>query len=102
MQIHPVINIDRLKPYRDGQSAFPNRPAPDSRPPPAVTLENGAALWEVESILGRRGRGARVRYLVKWRGYPIHESTWEPLSALEGALEAIRDYENALVHQNSL
>jgi hypothetical protein len=102
MQIHPVINIDRLKPYRDGQSAFPTRPAPDSRPPPEVTLENGAALWEVESILGRRGRGARVRYLVKWRGYPIHESTWEPLSALEGAPEAIRDYENALEHQNSL
>jgi hypothetical protein len=44
MQIHPVINIDRLKPYRDGQSAFPTRPAPDSRPPPEVTLENGAAL----------------------------------------------------------
>jgi hypothetical protein len=102
MQIHPVINIDRLKPYRDGQSAFPARPALDPRPPPAVTLENGAALWEVESILGRRGRGARVRYLVKWRGYPIHESTWEPPSALEGAPEAIRDYENALEHQNSL
>ena len=102
MQIHPVLNIDRLRPYRDGQSAFPHRPAPDSRPPPEVTLENGAALWEVESILGRRGRGARVRYLVKWLGYPLHEATWEPLSALENSPKAIQAYEAAREHQNTL
>lgn len=102
LQIHPVLNIDRLRPYRDGQSAFPSRPAPDSRPPPEVTLENGAALWEVESILGRRGRGARVRYLVKWLGYPLHESTWEPLSSLASSAESIQAYEDALRRQASL
>jgi hypothetical protein len=99
LQIHPVLNIDRLKPYRDGRAAFPARPPPNSRPPPTTTLENGAALWEVESVLGRRGSGRSTRYLVKWAGYPNWESTWEPLSALSGAPNAISDYEQALADQ---
>ena len=70
LQIHPVLNISRLKPYRDGHAAFPARPAADSRPPPEVALEDGAPVFEVESIIAKRGAGARTRYLVKWRGYP--------------------------------
>ena len=99
LQIHPVLNIDRLKPYRDGRLAFPTRPLEDYRPPPEVTLENGAALFEVESILAKRGTGSRTRYLVKWLGYPHWESTWEPPSALKNARDAIEDYEqNKLIH----
>ena len=36
LQIHPVLNITRLKPYRDGAQLFPSRPPPDSRPPPEI------------------------------------------------------------------
>ena len=38
--------------------------------------------YEVEDILDlrvtRRGRGARREFLVKWRGYSLFDSTWEP------------------------
>jgi hypothetical protein len=99
LQIHPVLNISRLKPYRDGRIAFPSRPQPASRPPPAATLDNGAPAWEVEHILGKRGSGARTRYLVKWLGYPNWEATWEPPANLDGARDAIADFEQALADQ---
>jgi hypothetical protein len=101
LQIHPVLNISRLKPYRDGHAAFPSRPPADSRPPPAVTLENGAELFEVDSIIGKRGDGARTRYLVQWVGYPHWESTWEPASALKDARDAIADFNRVLADQDS-
>lgn len=93
LQIHPVLNISRLKAYRDGQQLFPSRRAPDSRPPPETILEDGAEVFEVEEIIGRRGQGQRTQYLVKWRGYPHWESTWEPLAKLADASEAIEAFE---------
>jgi hypothetical protein len=50
-------------------------------------------VYEVESILAKRGSGARTQYLVKWLGYPLWESTWEPASTLKDAPDAIADYE---------
>ena len=37
MQIHPVLNVSRLKAYHDGRVAFPLRTQADTRPPPALT-----------------------------------------------------------------
>jgi hypothetical protein len=51
LRINPVLNISRLKVYRDGAMSFPSRPSPDSRPPPEVILEDGAEQYEVESII---------------------------------------------------
>jgi transposase InsO family protein len=94
MNVHPVFNIDRLKPYRDGNRLFPDRPSPFDRPPPEIAREDGAEVFEVERILAKRGRADRAEYLVLWRGYPLHEATWEPRSALDGALQAIGDFES--------
>jgi hypothetical protein len=93
LQIHPVLNISRLKAYRDGHQLFPSRAQPDHRPPPEVVLEDGAALFEVKSIMAKRGSGRRTEYLVQWRGYPHWEATWEKSTSLSGARDAIRDYE---------
>ena len=71
--LHSTFNIDRLKPYRDGQQAFPSRPPADIRPPPQALLDNGDGVFEVERILAKRG----ADYLVLWKGYPIWEATWE-------------------------
>ena len=93
MRIHPVLNANRLKTYHDGAAAFPSRPPIDTRPPPEVILENGAEVYEVESILAHRGTGARARYLIKWKGYPHSESTWEKRSALTNSKEVLDEYE---------
>ncbi len=90
--LHSTFNIDRLKPYKDGSAAFPSRPPPDSRPPPEAILDNGAAVFEVERILAKRGSGNRTQYLVLWKGYPLWEATWEPRSSLHGAADAVADF----------
>ena len=98
LRIHPVFNVNRLKSYRDG-SAFPDRPRPDTRPPPEITLADGAEQYEIENIMARRGRGARCQYLVKWKGYPEWEATWEKSSALASAPEAVAEFEAAVQQQ---
>ena len=79
MQIHPTINVIQLKPYNRNQE-FPNRR--DSRPPPLQ--DNNDEEHEVQEILGhrlrRRGRTARREFLIKWKGYPTYDATWEPES----------------------
>ena len=70
LKIHPVLNISRLRAYRDGAEVNPHRPLPHARPPPESVQEDGAEVYEVEQILSSRGSGARARFLVKWKGYP--------------------------------
>ena len=70
---------------------------PDSRPPPEVIQEDGAAVFEVESILAKRGTDRRrVEYLVKWKGYPVWEATWEPISSLKQANQIVRAFEASI------
>jgi hypothetical protein len=40
----------------------------------------GQEEYEVESIVGHRqfGRGKKLHYLIKWKGYPASDNTWEP------------------------
>ncbi len=56
--------------------------------------DSGAPEWEVERILDHktRGRSKRVWYLVEWKGYPLHEATWEPIENLDGALDTVIEY----------
>lgn len=95
LQIHPVLNISRLKQYHDPSVSFPSRPQPDHRPPADSIREDGAELFEVESIIAKRGSNRRVEYLVKWLGYPHWESTWEKSSSLlPDAEEAVAEFES--------
>jgi len=95
MKIHPVFHISLLK-------RFNKRPEhlnqPEDSPPPPIFIQDHEE-YEVEKILDkketRRGRGLAVRYLVQWKGYPLSDATWEPLSNLGNAKEAIEDYERS-------
>ena len=70
--IHPVFHIDLLTPYHETPTHGPNylRPPPD--------LVDNAEEYEVEKILDSRkfGRGRKLQYLVKWKGYPDSENQW--------------------------
>lgn len=93
--LHPTFNIDKLKRYRDGAALFPNRLRPYDRPPPVAQADsNGDQVFEVERIVAQRKRGRRLEYLVRWRGYPPEEDTWEPLASLRSANDALADYHN--------
>ncbi|KAG7673004.1 hypothetical protein KSW81_001928 [Nannochloris sp. 'desiccata'] len=81
---HPVFHIEKLKPFVVS-TKFPSRS--DRRPPP--DLEQGSDVYNVEKILNRRstrrGRGWRIEYYIKWEGYPMCDSTWEPKTNLQDA-----------------
>ena len=53
--------------------------------------DNGA-VYEVEKILGKKKIGTKIYYKVQWKGYPLSEATWEPLSNLSSARELIKEY----------
>ncbi len=38
------------------------------------------------------GRRKVIQYLILWKGYPVHEATWEPVEQLDGALDLVIDY----------
>jgi hypothetical protein len=99
MKIHPTFHVSKLKPYHDNNdSMFPNRDQ-IIRPPPDVVDDHEE--YEVEKILNKRerkyGRGKRIEYLVLWKGYPIYEASWLPISSLMNAKDVIDEYEHTRV-----
>ena len=39
-----------------------------------------------------KGRGCKLHYLIKWKGYPASNNSWEPAENLN-AEELIKEYE---------
>lgn len=80
--IHPVFHVSLLEPYhRSG----------DVCPPPEEV--EGEEEWEVEAVCGvGKMIDGTTKYLVKWKGYPEHEATWEPAEHLRHARGAIQKY----------
>ena len=103
LQIHPVFHISKLK--LASESSLGTYPARDScpdpaRPPPEFVNEDGQEVWEVEAVLNKRtqkaGRNRQIiEYLVKWKGYPTYEATWQPASQLCEAMDAVQAYEDS-------
>lgn len=95
LPIHNVFHISKLKVAKESPTEFTSRPA---HPPPHGYARGGLPLYEPEAILDRQLRVFHGRrkpeygYLVKWRGYPEHESTWEPLSSLRNSRQLVDAY----------
>ena len=57
-------------------------------------------LYEVENILKKRIIKGKREYLIKWKGYPDNESTWEPLSHLKYINYMIKEFEAKIRKEN--
>ena len=87
MKIHPVVNISRVKPYKEcleGQPTF--------KCGPIQVTEDREIEFEVESIIDSQWKGRCLEYLVHWKGYSEEDRTWEPKGNLTNASEAIKDF----------
>ena len=51
-------------------------------------------FYEVETIITKKKLKGKNYYLIKWQGYPVNESTWEPTSNLKNVQYMIRDFES--------
>ena len=71
--IHDVFHASLLTPYRETTEHRTNY----TRPPP--DLIEDAEEYEVETIVNHRhfGRKRQLQYLIKWKGYPDVDNTWE-------------------------
>ena len=51
------------------------------------------SFYYVEDILGKEKINGRLRYLVKWKGYPLQDATWEPAKNLTNAKCIVKNFE---------
>ena len=82
-----MFHASLLSPYHETTAHGPNF----SRPPP--DLIDGEEEYKVEYVVNHRrhGKARRLQYLIKWKGYPESDNTWEPLDQVH-APELIREY----------
>jgi hypothetical protein len=66
----------------------------DTQPLPGFI--DGEEEFEVKMILDHQGGKHRWEYLVKWRGYPVSDATWEPKRSLHHAPDVVLQYEEGL------
>ena len=71
--IHDVFHASLLTPYRETTEHGVNY----TRPPP--DLIEDAEEYEVETIVNHChfGHKRQLQYLIKWKGYPDADNTWE-------------------------
>ena len=73
-KVHNVFHANLITPYKETELHGPNfaRPSPE--------LVEGEEEYEVEKILDMkpRGRGRKMHFLIKWKGYPTSDNSWEP------------------------
>ena len=92
LKIHNVINVSALEEYFDPSSSPIEHPTHE-RPPPIFGQD-----YEVEKILDYKIHHKRPKYLVKWKGYPENESTWETEESLSNAQDTLSEFKKTLKH----
>jgi hypothetical protein len=85
-RIHDVFHCSLLKPSTDSQTLGLH-----GTPLPAATDSDE---YEVEKILTRRGENDHLQYLIKWKGYPMDDCSWEPASNLKNAKRVLAAFDN--------
>ncbi len=83
-----MIHTNLLTPYKETALHRLNytRPTPD--------LIDGEEEYEVEEVqqVRRQGQGCKLHYLIKWKGFPMSDSTWEPVEHLKHTPELIANF----------
>ena len=84
---------------RDGAAGACSAPAAAESSSPMSTGEGSEQSveedYEVERIVGKRKRGSKVEYRVRWKGYDASDDTWEPLLHLSNATAKVKAFEQA-------
>ncbi|GBG77055.1 hypothetical protein CBR_g23381 [Chara braunii] len=92
--VQDVYHVSLPRPYRRPSERFAGRPY--ERPPPIMV--DGHKEFVVPDIVSRQvtdDTHPRIKYLVRWKGYPDEEATWEPLEHLQHARMLVRAYDRA-------
>ena len=95
MRIHPVFHVMLLESYK--QSDIPGRTCP---PPPPVRIE-GEIEYEVEAVLNSKIDKCNgvLQYLIRWKGCPDTDNTWEPASNVKNAAKLVEQFHKRYPHK---
>ena len=85
-RIHNVFHATLLRPYRENETYGSNFPKPTPE------LLNEEEVYEIETILNHRKRGRGHQYLIKWKGYPISDASWEPEQGFSDDGDTLKRY----------
>src|SRR6266436_5170528 len=96
-RIHNVFHASLLNPYHETDAHGPNF----TRPPP--DLIEGEEEYEVERIIAHRAfrRSKRLQYLIKWKGYPESDNSWEPADQVH-APDLVKHYHSTAKDQSAV
>jgi hypothetical protein len=83
--IHPVFHASLLTLYVKTMEHGENY----LRPPPDMI--EGEEQYEVEAIRSHQHNRCKLQYLIKWKGYPESDNTWESVENVQAPL-LIRKY----------
>ena len=88
-KIHNVFHANLITPYKETELHGPNF----TRLPP--DLVDGEEEYEVEKIIDMKqmGRRHKTHYLVKWKGYPMSDNSWEPRENIQ-VDELIKEFQS--------
>ena len=86
-RIHDVFHCSLLKPAHDSDEdlGIRGKQLPDA---------TDSGEYEVEKILTKRGENNHIQYLIKWKGYPMEDCSWEPASNLKNSKRILAAFEN--------
>ncbi len=96
-RIHDVFHTSLLNPYHETAVHGPNF----THPPP--DLIEGEEEFKVEQIVAHQhfGQLKQLQYLIKWKGYPESDNTWEPADQVH-APQLIKLYQFTARHQSAI
>ena len=72
--------------FPNDNGRFPGR----THAKPAPILVEKMPEWEVKEVLAHRECYGKAQFLVKWKGYPNSDNSWEPLECLETAMDLVQ------------
>lgn len=98
-QCHNVFHVSQLVPDRPRDPSMTSKEAEIGWQPLQRDNEGPSDRYEVDYILAQRGTGRNLQYLVKWRGFPEDQSTWEPAANLDQCPAIIRSWRRTLGKQ---
>src|SRR5437667_8464976 len=79
MHVHSVLHVSLFEPHKPW--TIPGR----SPPPPPPVVVNSEKEFEVEEVLDSKVKQKRLFYLVKWKGCPVSDNSWEPTANFKNA-----------------
>ena len=85
-RIHDVFHCSLLKPAHDSQALGVRGTQ--------LPVATDSGEYEVEKILTRRGEANHIQYLIKWKGFPMEDCSWEPESNLQNSKRILAAFNN--------